>query len=519
MPSLLGHRPPPDQPPEPPAYLDLIEHIRRASLLSSTCSLLSWDQETMMPAKGLAYRTDQMALLARLSHEHFTDPRIGHWLDTCEADPALTTSPTSASAVNLREIRRDYDKATRLPTDLVEALARTTSEAKAAWVDARRDNNFPGFAPYLRRVVELNIRKAECFGWAGDGEPWDALADGYEAGLNAAYVTSVFTPLRPRLVALIEALGEAAQLDDAFDRLVLPVPKQDAFVRDIVAALGFDFDAGRLDTSAHPFCSGTHCFDVRMTTRFHENMLNDALGSTMHETGHGIYNQGLPPEHIGTPRGEPVGLSIHESQSRLWENQVGRSRAFWSWAYPKLRDHFGDAARGLTEDQVYAGANRVAPSLIRVEADEATYNLHIMVRFELERELLNGSLDVSDLPGAWNARYREYLGIDVPDDAHGCLQDIHWSMGAIGYFPTYTLGNLYAAQFFEAARDELGDLDAMFSVGDFEPLRSWLNEKIHRLGMTYTSAELCEHVTGKPLSHEPLMRHLEGKLRPLYELD
>ncbi len=499
------------------SYDQLIAHLKESALLGSTASLLSWDQETMMPPDGLAYRVDQLTLLAKLGHERATDPRIGRWLAACEADAELVGEPQRDAAVNVREARRDYEKATKLPGELVEELARVASNARAAWAAARKKSEYALFEPHLRKVVELSRRKAECLGWAEDGEPWDALADNFEAGLSAAYVSSVFTPLRPRLVKLIEALAASpTPPSDAFAKTVLPQDKQMAFVRDVVAAIGFDFNAGRLDTTVHPFCSGTHCRDVRLTTRFHDDMLHDALGSTMHEAGHGIYNQGLPIAHVGTPRGEPAGLSIHESQSRLWENHVGRSRAFWRWCYPKLREHFGDAVAHLSEDDVYAGTNAVMPSLIRVEADEATYNLHIMVRFELERELVNGTLDTADLPEAWNGKYKEYLGVEVPDDARGCLQDIHWSMGALGYFPTYTLGNLYAAQFYEAAGEALGDLDAQLAAGDFAPLRQWLNHHIHAHGKTYRAEALCQRVTGKPLSPEPLLRHLEGKLRPLY---
>jgi carboxypeptidase Taq len=255
---------------------------------------------------------------------------------------------------------------------------------------------------------------------------------------------------------------------------------------------------------------------VRLTTRFHDSNVNDALGSTMHECGHGIYEQGLLAEHIGTPMGDSVSLGIHESQSRMWENQVGRSKEFWRWCFPKLREYFGSAVDGLTLEQAYGGANIVRPDFIRVEADEATYNMHIMIRFEIERSVMNGSLAVADIPEAWNARYREYLGIEVPDAARGCLQDVHWSMAAMGYFPTYTLGNLYCAQFFEQACKDLPGLQEGFEAGDFTPLRSWLNEKIHAQGQRYRAAELCQLVTGAPLSADPLLRHLESKLRPLY---
>lgn len=501
------------------AYEQLLDHIKQASLLGSSASILGWDQETLMPSGGLNHRTRQLSQLAGLVHKMNTDSRIGDWLDACEADESLTSDPLSTSAVNLREIRRDYDKATKLPEALVVEMSETTSQAKHAWAEARKVNKYEDFKSWLAKVVELNQQKADCFGWDhfGGGEPWDALADSFEAGMTAASVAEVFTPLRERLVPLLEdILGSKSGPANTFNELKLPVEQQKKFVKDISAAVGFDYDRGRLDESTHPFCSGSHCNDVRMTTRFHEDNVNDALGSTLHESGHGIYEQGLLEEHIGTPMGHAVGLSIHESQSRMWENQVGRSQAFWKWCYPKLAEYFGDATSGLTEQDIYGGANIVNPGLIRVEADEATYNLHIMIRFEIERLLMKGDLTVDDLPGVWNAKYKEYLQIDVPDDARGCMQDIHWSMGAIGYFPTYTMGNLYCAQFFEAARDQLGDLDAMFAEGDFAPLREWLNKNIHAHGQRYRSADLVQQVTGKPLSADPLMRHLEGKLRPLY---
>ena len=499
------------------AYDQLITHAREASLLGSSASLLGWDQETFMPPGGIAYRGKQLAQLARLTHRMRTDPRVGEWLAACEEDRDLVGDPLSVAAVNIRELRVGYDKATKLPDDLVAEISETSSTAKAEWAAARKENNYDRFKPWLQKLIDLNIRKAECFGWAEDGEPWDALADHYETGMTAATVASVLTPLRDRLVPLLDQiLGSKTPPSNAFNEIKLPIDRQMKFVHFVAESIGFDFNRGRLDISSHPFCSGTHCNDVRMTTRFHEDNVNDALGSTMHECGHGIYGQGLPVEHIGTPMGDPVGLSIHESQSRMWENQVGRSRAFWQWCYPKLAEHFGQAVAGLDERAVYGGANRVSAGLIRVEADEATYNLHIMIRFEIERQLCNRSLSVDDLPEVWNAKYKEYLNVDVPDNARGCMQDIHWSMGAIGYFPTYTMGNLYAAQFFEEATEQLGDLDAMFAKGEFTPLRRWLNEKIHAHGKRYRSAELCEVVTGKPLSAEPLMRHLEGKLRPLY---
>jgi len=499
------------------AYDELVRLSREATLLGGTAGLLGWDQEVLMPAGGIAFRGRQLAQLARLRHEIMTSPRMADLLAACEDDPAITGEPRSSSAVNVRELRRDHDRATRLPGSLVEEEAQLASEAQHTWAEARASRDFTRFRPVLQRVVELLRRKAECYGWAEGGEIWDALAEDYEPGCTAAEVEAVFTPLRERLSALVRDLMDRGTPPSArFNELILSVEDQKRFVRFVSESIGFDYDRGRLDVSTHPFCSGSHPGDVRLTTRFHQSNVNDALGSTMHEAGHGIYEQGLSMDDWGTPMGSSVSLGIHESQSRMWENQVGRSRAFWEWLHPRLGDFFGDRTAGLSLEDVFGAANVVKPDFIRVEADEATYNLHIMIRFELERLLLRGDLDVADLPDAWNARYRDLLGIEVPNDAKGCLQDIHWSMCAMGYFPTYTLGNLHAAQLLEAAARDLGDLDAMFARGEFEPLRRWLNRNVHAHGRRFRAAELCEEVTGEPLSPEPLMRHLEGKLRPLY---
>lgn len=509
----------PTLPTEPKPYVELIHQVREASLLGGTADLLGWDREVMMPDGGLEYRSKQLAQLARLQHEIFTSQQVGELLAQCEADSQLMADPLSPAAINVREIRRSYDRQTKLPADLVQQEAELGSYSQHEWATARKNSDFKHFQPWLEKSVDLLRRKAECFGWASNGEPWDALAEDYEPGCTAAGVAAVFGPLRDSLQQLIsDLMGSTRAPSNAFNELPLPTSQQEAFVRYVAERIGFDFGRGRLDRSTHPFCSGTHPGDVRLTTRFHEANVNDALGSTMHEAGHGIYEQGLPAKHWGLPAGQAVSLSIHESQSRLWENQVGRSHAFWRWLHPQLAQFFGDATSGLTLDDVYGGANIVKPTLIRVEADEATYNMHIMIRFEIERALMTGDLPVADVPAVWNQRYQEYLGIEVPDDARGCLQDIHWSMLAIGYFPTYTLGSLYSAQFFEAACEAIPDLEEQFAHGQFESLKTWLNENIHAHGKRYLAAELCQHVTGKPLSADPLMRHLENKLRPLYGL-
>jgi carboxypeptidase Taq len=501
------------------AYQKLIAQIADASLISSSASILGWDQETMMPDGGLDHRSRQLAQLARIAHEMATDPRIGEWLDACEGDREITADPLSAEAVNVREIRRAYERATKLPTSLVEEIAKASSIGQHEWAEARKASDFARFRPHLARIVELLRQKAKCFGWAKDGEAWDALADDYEAGCTAASVDAVFTPLRDRLSKLVHAILDAKRKPaDAFNDFPVPIEAQEAFAKAVTAKLGFDYGRGRLDRSTHPFCGGSHCNDVRMTSRYNERVALDGLGSAMHETGHGIYEQGLLADQIGLPMGEAVSLGIHESQSRMWENQVGRGRPFWTWAMKELPTYAGDAVKRFTLDDFYGAANVVEPGFIRVDADEATYNLHIMIRFQIERAVLRGDLEVGGIPEVWNKAYKDYLGLTVPDDRRGCLQDIHWSMAAMGYFPTYTLGNLYAAQFFEAAREQIPGLEEGFTRGEFAPLKQWLNTKIHQQGKRYRSADLCKVVTGKPLSAEPLMRHLEGKLKPLYGL-
>ena len=500
-----------------PAYEQLLKRVRECGLVRSSAGILGWDQETYMPSGGVEYRGAQLAVLSRIAHESFTDQATGDALAECESDDDLTSDPQSVEAVNIREIRRTYNRATCLPPELVEEEAALSSSAMHCWADARKASDFSMFQSSLEQVLDLLKRKADCYGWDTDSEPWDALAEDYEPGCRAADIEAVFTPLRQELQSLLDDLmGSSKSPSNAFNEVKVPIEKQKQFVERVAAQLGFDFERGRLDISTHPFCGGSHCNDVRMTTRFHENNVNDALGSTMHETGHGLYEQGLLEAHIGTPMGNSISLGIHESQSRLWENQVGRSQSFWKWCYPMMKDVLGDSVASLSFDDVYGGANIVRPDFIRVEADEATYNMHIMIRFELERLLMRGDLGVADIPEAWNAKYRDYLGIEVPNDAKGCLQDVHWSMCSMGYFPTYTLGNLYSAQFFEKALADMPDLYAQFEKGEFSSLLEWLRTNIHHQGQRYPAADLCVHVTGRPLESAPLVAYINDKLRPLY---
>jgi carboxypeptidase Taq len=497
-------------------YAELIRRVKAIALLNSCGSVLHWDHQTYMPANGAAHRAEQLALLAGLSHEQFTAPEVGELLSRAEEE-SDRQEPRSAVAVNLREIRRAYVRAARVPPALVEELARTAALAHDVWVDARRTSDFERFRPWLAKLVALKQQEAAAVG--GGGVPYDALLDEYEPGETVARLTPVFAELRTSLVDLVGRIGRSPKRPDlSILHRAYPIAAQEAFGRRVAEAIGFDFQAGRLDATVHPFCSGIGPGDTRLTTRYSLHDFGDAFFSILHEAGHGLYDQGLEPEHFGTPMGEAVSLGIHESQSRLWENFVGRSRAFWEHWLPPVCRAFPEALTGVGLDAFVFAVNDVRPSLIRVDADEATYNLHILLRFELERALIDGDLAVADLPAAWADGMDRLLGIRPPDDARGCLQDVHWSGGSFGYFPTYTLGNLYAAQFFAKARAELGDLTEQFRRGEFLPLTAWLRRTIHREGQRYRAADLVAAITGEPLNPGYLLRHLAEKFQVLYGL-
>jgi carboxypeptidase Taq len=499
------------------AYQQLVTTVREISLLDSIGSLMGWDEQVYMPAKATSHRANQQALIARMSHEKFTSPKIGDLLQTIEQSE-LMNPPDSDAATNARELRRLYNRATKLPTSLVEELTRTAVLAQAAWVTAKTKSDFSTFQPWLDKMIQLKREEARCVGYQKN--PYDALLDAYEPGETAENVQRVFDSFRKRLVDLIGRIvgsGRKAPLHVLERKYSTEL--QDKLAREAAKAVGFDFGAGRLDTTVHPFCSGMGSGDTRITTRYDENFFGDALFSVLHEVGHALYEQGLPKEqHFGLPIAESISLGIHESQSRMWENLVGRSRSFWTWFFPKVRQAFGATVQDVTQDQWLFAINDVHPSLIRTESDETTYNLHVMLRFELEQAMLSGELNAHDIPAVWKDRMESYLGVRPPDDARGCLQDIHWSLGSIGYFPTYSLGNLYAAQFFEQARKDLGDLDAMFVRGEFQPLLGWLREKIHKHGKRYTARQLVVRITGRDLDADPLLRHLERKASEFYHV-
>ena len=497
-------------------YNKLCQDARETALLGSIESLLGWDERTQMPAAASDYRAEQMTLLAGLIHERRTSPRIGEWLYQL-LGTSLAADPHSDTGATLRHLKRQYDKKVKLPQRLVEELTRTAVYAQQVWVEARANNDFATFCPWLDKTFALKREQADALGYPQCR--YDAMLDDYEPEALTSEVTQVLADLREQLVPLVaEIRGAARQPNTRCLREHFPAAAQAAFGQEVAAALGFDFDRGRLDVTAHPFCTSVGPHDCRITTRYEEHFFPSAFFGILHEAGHGIYDQGLRVEHYGLPLGEAVSLGIHESQSRMWENLVGRSRAFWEFFYTRLNARFAPTFAGVSLQDFYFAVNDVRPSLIRVEADEATYNLHILIRFELEQAMLNEELKAADLPGAWNEKYRHYLGLTPPNDAEGVLQDIHWSGGLIGYFPTYSLGNLYAAQFFEQADADLGGLESMFRGGEFRALHDWLRQNIHEPGQRYSAAELVQRVTGKPLSHAPLMRHLRGKFGPLYGL-
>ena len=498
------------------AYAELVRRSKELGVLNSCAAVLGWDQHTYMPQRGAGLRGEQMAFLAALAHQKLTDPHNGELLAAVEGSE-LVRDPDAPEAANVRELRRAFDRAVKIPPSLVEELARVTTAAQQAWERAKKANAFATFQPHLEKVVALKRQEAAAVGYAD--HPYNALIDEYEPGTTAAGLKELFAGLTAKLVPLIRAVAESPKKPD---RSVLereyPVARQKVFAEAAAAALGFDFAAGRLDTTAHPFCSGFGPGDCRITTRYNPRFFPEAFFGVLHETGHALYEQNLPADHFGTPVGVACSFGIHESQSRMWENQVGRGRPFWDHFFPRLKQTFPASLAGVAPEAFHFAVNDVRPSFIRVEADEATYNLHIALRFELELALLSGDLTVAELPGAWNERFRALLGLEVPDDARGCLQDIHWSFGGLGYFPTYTLGNLYAAQFMAVARRELGgtDLDADFRRGEFGRLKDWLVRNIHAHGQRFRAAELCRRATGEPLRAGPFVAYLHEKYGPLY---
>ncbi|WP_437191399.1 carboxypeptidase M32 [Planctomicrobium sp. SH527] len=501
----------------PAAYSKLVDELREQAVLRSCAALLGWDEQTNLPVHGAEHRANQLALLAGMCHEKYTHPKIKDLLEELTDDAALGGTD-SVEAANVREARRNYEKSTKLPRRLVEELSRVSTLAQQAWIEARQQSDFDKFEPWLTKMVELKREEADAQGSAS-GIRYDALLDDYEPGATAEQLNAVFTPLREHLVELVAAIRDSGiHPDISILERQYPVDVQKNLSIEAAKLIGFNFDAGRLDIAAHPFCSGIGPGDCRLTTRYNEHHFSGALFGTLHEAGHGIYEQGLPTEAFGLSAGDSCSLGIHESQSRMWENLVGRSHAFWEFFYPRTQQAFPAALQNVSLEQFYQVINDVRPSWIRVEADEVTYNLHIMLRFEIEQALISGSVAAKDVPDVWNDAFTSYFGMTPTSASQGCLQDVHWSAGLFGYFPTYSLGNMYASQFFEKANTDLGDLHDMFRKGEFRPLKDWLQANIHSHGRRYSAPKLVEVVTGQPLSSEPLLRHLKAKFGGIYQL-
>ncbi|MEQ9105650.1 MAG: carboxypeptidase M32 [Rhodothermales bacterium] len=488
---------------------ELRQHFAKIADLNHAAALLEWDQETYMPEGAAESRALQLSTLRSFAHELLTSDRTASLLDSAAPESDMDRD-------FIRVARRDLEKATCLPSSLVAELAATTGRAKGAWQRARAANRFADFQPHLEKIVDLCLQQAEAYGYVDT--PYDALLDLYEPDMRTATVTRTFTDLRARLVPLVQQIAAAPQLDDAPVRGHFPEAAQWAFGLEVAQAFGYDLTRGRQDRSAHPFSTSFSINDSRITTRLETDFFNPAFFGTLHETGHALYEMGVDQDLERTPLAEGTSLGMHESQSRMWENQIGRSLPFWNHYMPRAQAHFPDGLAGVTAEQMYQAANRVEPSLIRVEADEVTYNLHIMLRFELEQDLISGRLNVADLPAAWNDRMEAWLGLRPSNDAEGVLQDIHWSLGAIGYFPTYALGNLMSAQLFDAMAKDLPNRDDLVASGQFAPILAWLREHVHQWGRRKTATQILEDVCGTGLDAEPFVQYVSAKYGALYGL-
>jgi carboxypeptidase Taq len=487
--------------------LAVIHDLRRAAWL------LSWDQHTMMPPNGTPARGDQLSTIDRFAHELFTSDEIGELLQSL-AEHERELDPESIDAALIRVTRRDWEKARKVPAELRAEITRAEVLGVPAWAEARKNADYQAFLPYLRRNVELKLQYVECFADSGKS-PYGTLLDDYQEDARSDEITAVFARLKEVVIPLIREVAEAEQVDTSFAHGHFPVEKQELFSREILERLGYTSESWRLDPTVHPFATSIGLDDIRLTTRYSEADLESIFHAT-HEFGHGIYEFGIDPELDRTPLAELDSMVLHESQSRLWENLVCRSRPFWRHFFPKLQELFPNELGDITDEAWWRNVNCVEPSFIRVEADEVTYGMHIILRYELEQEIIAGRLALEDVPEAWNAKMKEYLGVDVPDDAKGVLQDVHWSGGSFGYFPTYLLGTIASVQIWETARADLTDLDAQMEAGEFGQLREWLGDKLYRWGRRLPPDEMLRRIVGGPLDAEPYLAYLKGKVADIY---
>lgn len=499
-------------------YQKLCEISRKAKVLEGVSFLLEWDQETVMPKKAAPIRAEQIQTLAGLIHKEQTGKPFANALaklvDLKSGEVTAKGLKPEQNAA-LKRWHRDYVMHTCLPTAFVEKFARVTSEAHVVWDQAKKGNNFASFLPTLEEVIALNKQKAEYFGYSD--HPYDSLLDIYEPEMTTKEVDKVFSKLKNTIVDLLTHIRKSKQIDDSKLTVRYSPNQQLTFGHKLTALIGYSNDTGRLDLSSHPFSSASHPNDSRITTRIIPNLPISNIRSILHECGHAFYESGLPAEHYGSPLGEAISLGVHESQSRWWETRIGQSKGFWKFLLPKMKTHFKGKLDGITVDMMWRAVNKVQPSLIRVEADEVTYALHVVLRFELEKSLIEGSLAPQDLPEAWNHKMQELLGIIPKNDSEGCLQDIHWSMGAFGYFPTYALGNLYASQLFEPFEKEYPDWELRVEKGEFAFIKEWLTENVHIHGRRYNSRELLKKVSGKAFTAEPFEKYLSSKYSEIYK--
>ena len=486
--------------------------MRKIADIQYASAVLNWDQETYMPPKGATFRAQQLSTLAGIGHELATSKELGDLLNTLSTDESLIEKEKR----NIKQSLKNYNDNKKYTTEFVQELSKTISETFQAWQKAKEENNFALYAPHLEKLVKL--KREECKLLGTFAHPYDALLNQYEPEAKTADLEVLFADVRSQLVAFVKKIAEKPQNRDNFMFLKYDKQKQWDFGLDLLKQMGYDFDAGRQDASSHPFTTNFSSQDVRVTTRTNENDLNEMIWSCIHEGGHALYEQGLPASEYGLPSGEYVSLGIHESQSRLWENNVGRSLAYWKANFNKLQTGFPENFKDVTFEDFYKAMNIVKPSPIRTSADELTYHFHVLIRFEIEKALIEGTIEVKDLPKYWNSKYKEYLGLDVPSDSKGVLQDIHWSHGSFGYFPTYSLGSFYAAQFFDQAKKEIKELESEIEKGNMKPLLDWLREKVHRHGKFYSAEELCIHITGEKLNFKHFMNYATSKYSTLYNL-
>ncbi len=498
------------------SYEQLVKTLKELSYITSTLAILEWDEQVYMPVQGAKVRGETKAYLAGMLHQKFTSNDFAKQLKAVKA-LAESGKLNDKQLAIYKEIDRQYQRQKKLPLEYVQEISKVTSEAHHKWAEARQKSDYKIFLPYLKKIVELKKQEANYVGY--EGSPYDALLDAYEPGLTAAQLDQIFAPIKDFLIPFIKKIKQSKNKFNS--RTIIskyPIDQQAAFLKILSEKMGFDYQKGRLDTSAHPFSTSFHPEDVRITTRFDEQDVLSAITSTIHEMGHGFYEAGLPVEHFGTPLAESISLGIHESQSRVWENQIGRSLSFWKYFYPLLKKQFPKPFKLIPLRDFYRAVNNVRNSLIRVESDEVTYNLHIIIRYELERDLMEGKVKVEDLPKLWNQKIQQYLGLKVAKDSNGVLQDVHWSGGAIGYFPTYSLGNLYSAQFYRAARKALSKLDQQLESGNFKDFREWLRKNIHQHGKLYSAEELVKKVTGESLNSKYFIEYIKDKYSKIYNL-